>query len=263
MLLRALALLAFSAPLPTGGPGVPAPVTTRYKVEIKGETTIDLSVMGAPVQVQTANLAAWLLIRLTDSAGGKSLYVKVDSLAFDGTAPVTTESLDSARGGEVRGFVNASNRVSDLSANPSGSVLLGQVQGMVHSFFPRVKAGAKPGDTWMDTTTVRDESGGNNLTTVVVTNYTAAGAETQAGVATVKLDAKASSTVTGTMQSPQTGPLEVEGTTTTTGTLFVGPDGRFWGASYTSNHDQRVKLAMSPTPIPVKTVQTIVVTVLP
>ena len=263
MLLSALALLSVAGPPPSGGPGVPAPVTTRYKVEIKGETTIDLSVMGAPVQVQTANLSAWMLVRLSDSAGGKSLYLKVDSLTFDGTAPVSRESLDSARGGEVRGFVNASNRVSNLSANPSGSTLLGQVQGMVHSFFPRVKAGVKPGDTWMDTTTVRDESGGNNLTNVVVTTYTAAGPATQGGVATVKLDARSSSTVSGTMQSPQTGTMEVEGTTTTTGTLFVGPDGRFWGANYNSNHDQRVKLAMAPTLIPVKTVQTIVVTVLP
>ena len=262
MLLSALVLLSVAGPLPSAGPGVPAPVTTRYKVEIKGETTIDLSVMGAPVQVQTANLSAWLLIRLNDSAGGKSLYVKVDSLAFDGTAAVTSESMDSARGGEVRGFVNAANRVSDLSANNS-STLLGQIKAMMHSFFPRVKAGAKPGETWMDTTTVRDESGGNDLTTVIVTSYTAAGAETQAGVAAVKLGANASSTVTGTMQSPQTGLLEVEGTTTTTGTGFVGPDGRLRGASYNSNHDQKVKLAMSPTPIPVKTIQTIVVTVLP
>ena len=166
MLLSALVLLSAAGPLPSGGPAVPAPVTTRYKVEIKGETTIDLSVMGAPVQVQTANLSAWLLIRLNDSAGGKSLYVKVDSLAFDGTAPVTRESMDSARGGEVRGFVNAANRVSDLSANNS-STLLGQIKAMMHSFFPRVKAGARPGETWMDTTTVRrSETCASWLTTV-------------------------------------------------------------------------------------------------
>lgn len=256
MLLSALAVLSLA------GPGLLAPVTTRYKVDIKGETTIDLSVMGAPVQVQTANLSAWMLIRLNDSAGGKTIYLKVDSLTFDGTAAVSRESLDSARGGEIRGFVNAANRVSDLSAN-NPSTLLGQIKVMVHSFFPRVKAGAKPGETWTDTTTVQDESGGNSLTNVVVTTYTAAGTETRAGVATGKVDTKSSSTVTGTMQSPQTGTMEVEGTTTTTGTVFVGPDGRFWGASYNSNHDQRVKLAMAPTLIPVKTVQSIMVTVLP
>jgi hypothetical protein len=262
MLFSALALLSVAGPLPSGGPAVPAPVSTRYKVEIKGETTIDLSVLGAPVQVQTANLSAWMLIRLNDSAGGKAIYLKVDSLTFDGSAAVSRESLDSAQGGEIRGFVNAANRVSDLSANNS-STLLGQIKVMVHSFFPRVKAGAKPGETWTDTTTVLDESGGNSLTNVVVTTYTAAGTETRAGVATGKLDTRSSSTVTGTMQSPMTGPMEVEGTSTTTGTLFVGPDGRFWGASYNSNHDQRVKLAMAPTLIPVKTVQTVMVTVLP
>ena len=262
MLLSAITMLSLAGPSPSGGPGLPAPVATRYKVEIKGETTIDLSVLGAPVQAQTANLSAWMLVRLSDSAGGKAIYLKVDSLTFDGTAAVTRESLDSARGGEIRGFVNAANRVSDLSANNS-STLLGQIQVMVHTLFPRVKAGAKPGDTWTDTTTVHDESGGNNLTNVVVTTYTAAGTETRAGVAAGKLDTKSSSTVTGTMQSPQTGTMEVEGTSTMSGTLFVGPDGRFWGASYSSNHDQRIKLAMAPTLIPVKTVQTIVVSVLP
>ena len=263
MLLRTLALLSLAGSPPSGEPGAPAPFTTRYKLEIRAETTVDLSAMGAPVQVQTANLSAWMLLRLNDSAGGRSLYVKVDSLNFEGNAPVTKESLDSVRGAEVRGFVNASNKLTNLSATPSNSVLLGQIQGMVNSFFHKVKAGAGAGDSWVDTTTVRDETGGNNTTVVLVTNYTSAGVQTQAGVAAVKLTTKTSSTVTGTMQSAATGTMEVHGGGTGTGTLLVTPDGRILGGSSTSNIDQKVTLSMAPAPIPVKTVQTVTVTLLP
>ena len=259
MWLGTIALLA----LGTGTPAVPAePTTTRYKVEVKSETTIDLSVLGAPVQVQTVNLSAWMMIRLADSAGGRSLFVKVDSMLFDGTAPLSRESVDSVKGAEVRGFVTASNRLSNLTATPSTSVLLGQIQGMMHNFFPRVRAGAKVGDSWIDTTTVRDETGGNNTTTVVVTNYTAGGVEAHAGVTAVKLGTKGTSTVTGTLESPTTGTMEVEGTGSSTGTVFVGPDGRLMGITSSINHDQRVKLAMAPALIPVKTVQTVIVTVI-
>lgn len=260
MLLGMIALLS----LGTGTPGVSAePTTTRYKVELKSETTIDLSVLGAPVQVQTVNISAWMMVRLADSAGGKSLFVKVDSMLFDGTAPVSRESVDSVKGAEVRGFVNAANKLSGLTSNPSNSTLVGQIQGLMHNFFPRVKAGARVGETWLDTTTVRDETGGNNTTTIVVTNYTAGGVETQAGVAAVKLGTKGTVTVTGTLESPATGSMELEGNGTSTGTVFVGPDGRLLGITSSANHDQRVKLAMAPALIPVKTVQTMIVTRLP
>ena len=259
MLLGTIALLA----LGSGTPGAPAePTTTRYKLEIKSETTIDLSVLGAPVQVQTVNLSAWMMVRLADSAGGRSLFAKVDSMLFDGTAPVTRESLDSVKGAEVRGFVNGANKLSNLTVTPSTSMLAGQVQGLMHNFFPRMKAGAKVGETWLDTTTVRDETGGNNTTTVVVTNYTAGGVESQAGVAAVKLATTGTSTVTGTLESPATGTMELEGNGTSTGTVLVGPDGRLLGITSSANHDQRIKLSMAPALIPVKTVQTVIVTVI-
>jgi hypothetical protein len=202
------------------------------------------------------------MIRLADSAGGRSLFVKVDSMLFDGTAPVTRESLDSVKGAEVRGFVNAANRLSNLTVTPSTSMLAGQVHGLMHNFFPRMKAGAKVGDTWLDTTTVRDETGGNNTTTVVVTNYTAGGVETQAGVAAVKLATRSTSSVTGTLESAATGTMELEGNGTSTGMVFVGPDGRLLGISSSASHDQRIKLSMAPALIPAKTVQTVIVTVI-
>lgn len=249
---------------PSTTPGIPAAtVTTKYKLEIKAETSVDLSGMGGPVQVQTANMSAWLVLTLNDSAGGRSVFVRIDSLLYSGTAPVSKESVDSVTGAVVRGFVDAAGRVKNLSSTPPNSLLVGQIQGMVNSFFPKFKANAKAGDNWVDTATVKNDAGGNNTTVVLVTTYTADGAETVTGLSAVKLSTKTTSTVTGTIENPMAGTMEVEGTGAATGTLFVGAGGRLLGGSSTSNIDQKLKIAMSPTPIPVKTVQTVVVTVIP
>jgi hypothetical protein len=238
-----------------------AAVTTKYKLEIKAETTIDLAAFGQGVQTQTANLTAWLVVTLRDSAGGKGVHVLVDSVTYLGTAPVAPESLDSAKRAVVRGFVDASGRVKNLNATPDNSLIVGQVQGMVNSFFPRVKAAAKAGDRWTDTTEIKNAAGGNNTSVTLVTDYTAGAGETVAGVPALKVNASTRSTITGTLENPMTGTMEVEGTGSGTGILFVGSNGLFLGGSSTSNIDQQLKVSMAPTPIPVKTAQTVVVTV--
>lgn len=256
----AVAALAFGSSLAPSAPA--AVVTTKYKLEIKAETTIDLSAFAQGVQTQTANLTAWLNVTLSDSAGGKGVHVLVDSVTFDGTAPLAPESLDSARRAIVRGFVDASGRVKNLSATPGNSLIVGQVQGMINSFFPKIKSAAKAGESWTDTTEITNAAGGNNTNVTLVTSYTAGAGETVAGLPALKVNATTKSTISGTLENPMTGTMEVDGTGTGTGTLFIGTDGRFLGGSSTSNIDQKLKVSMAPTPIPVKTVQTVVVTVI-
>ena len=254
----AIAALALGSSVTVGSP--PATVTTKYKLDIQAETTIDLSAFGQGTQNQTANLSAWLVVTLSDSAGGKSVRVLVDSVTFSGTAPVTPASLDSAKGAIVRGFVDASGKVKNVTAAPESSLIV-QVQGMINSFFPKIKAAAKPGERWTDTSEIKNSAGGNNTTVVLVTDYTAGAGETVAGVPALKVNTATKSTVSGTVENPMAGTMEVEGTGSATGTLFIGADGRFLGGSSTSNIDQRLKVSMAPTPIPVKTVQTVAVIV--
>jgi len=240
-----------------------ASVTTKYRLEIKAETTIDLAAFGQGMQTQTANLTAWLIVTLSDSAGGKGVFVLVDSVTYAGTALVAPESVDSAKRAIVRGFVDPSGRVRNLSAVPDNSLIVGQVQGMINSFFPRIKAAAKAGERWTDTTEIKNAAGGNNTNVTLVTDYTAGARETVAGVSALKVSSATKSTIIGTLENPMAGTMDVEGTGSGTGTLFIGSDGRFLGGSSSSNIDQRLKVSMAPTPIPVKTAQTVVVTVVP
>ncbi|HEX7024984.1 MAG TPA: hypothetical protein VF187_09220 [Gemmatimonadales bacterium] len=239
-----------------------APETTRYRVDIKAESTIDVSAAGGGVIVQNANLSAWVAVTLTDTTGGRVIHTILDSVVYSGTAPVPQTSLDSARGGMVHGYLDADGKVRNLSATPSSNLMLGQVQGLINGFFPRIKGGAKAGDRWTDTTEVSNNTGGNNTLAKVFTSYTAGGQETIAGMPAMKVEATTRSTTTGTLDSPMTGTMEVEGTGAGTSTLFIGANGRLLGVNSSSTIDQTLKMSMVPTPVPVKTTQTVIITLL-
>jgi hypothetical protein len=240
-----------------------AAVTTRYRIETKNETTVDLSGFGAPSQQQNFTLVSWIAVTVSDTTAGRTVHVKVDSMTFGGNiAQLSQATADSAKGGTVHGFVDTSGRVKNLTANPQ-NILLADVQGAIYAFFPRVKAGAKPGEAWSDTVEVTNTANGANVKSTFWINYTSAGQESVAGIAALKLSAASSANVTGTLDNPQMGTMEVEGKIKGNSTSLVAADGRYLGGSSNSTSDQLLKTAMAPGPIPVKTVRTSTITLLP
>ncbi len=241
----------------------PATSTVKYRFDLKSETTVDLSVVGAPTQVTNLSLSAWVAMTLSDSAGGKVIHVIVDSLMSETTIPqITPATLDSAKGGMIHGFLDPTGHVKNLTATPRGNPLLASVQGVVNALFPRVKAGTKPGDRWIDTTEVNNSGDGNNTKVKLILNYSADGNETVAGSPAIKVTASSASTITGTMENPMAGTMEVEGNGTGSGTFYVGSDAQFLGGVLSSTIDQKLKVSMAPAPIPVKTVQSLTVTLI-
>ncbi|HEU5219096.1 MAG TPA: hypothetical protein VFU23_10580 [Gemmatimonadales bacterium] len=244
-------------------PSSPAPTTTRYRFELKTENTVDLSVVGQPAQITNLGLNAWVTMTLTDSASGKVVHVIVDSLKAETTIPQITPSMaDSAKGGMVHGWVDPTGHIKNVTTKPSGNLLLTSVQGVVNALFPRVKPGTKSGDHWVDTTEVSNTGEGNNTKVKLILNYTADGTETVGGLPAVKVSASSTSTITGTMDNPMAGTMEVEGNGTGSGTFYIGADMRFLGGMLSSTIDQRLKVTMAPAPIPVKTVQSLTVTLI-
>ncbi len=241
----------------------PAPSTTRYRFDLKTETTVDLSVVGAPNQISNLDLNAWVVMTLTDSAGGKVVHVIVDSLKMETTIPqLSAATADSAKGGMIHGFVDPTGHIKNVTSTPGGNPLLAAVQGVVNALFPRIKPGTKAGDHWVDTTEVSNAGEGNNTKVKLVLNYVAEGNETVGGLPGVKVSVASTSAVSGTMENAMAGTMEVEGNGTGTGTFAIGSDGRFLGGSLSSTIDQRLKMAMAPAPIPVKVVQSLAVTLL-
>jgi hypothetical protein len=162
----------------------------------------------------------------------------------------------------IHGYLDGEGKVKQLTASPANSLFVGQVQGMVQGLFPKLKRGARPGDTWADTIEVVNNAGGNNTVIKSYIRYTAGGPDPVAGVPAMKLNSTTQSTVVGTIDNPMTGTMEVEGTGTGTSILHVGLDGRLLGLNASNTVDQKLKVSVAPTPIPVKTVQTLVITLL-
>lgn len=234
----------------------------KYRVETKNETTVDLSGFGVPSQQQNFSLVSWIAVSLNDSAGGRSLHVVVDSMRYEGSiAGIGQATADSAKGATVHGFVDPNGRVKNLVSRPE-SAFLAEIQGVTHSFFPRVKAGAKSGEAWSDTLEVLSTANAANIKSTYWIDYTAAGQENVAGITALKLSSVSSATLGGTIQNPAMGTMEVDGKLKANGTSLIGPDGRFLGGTTTLTSDQLLKSAMAPAPIPVKTVRTTTITLL-
>lgn len=247
---------------------LPAPrnaaVTTRYRIETKNETTVDLSAFGQPPQHIVIGLVSWVAVTLSDTSGGRILHVVVDSMKYDGGAPMLSQSTaDSAKGGELHGFVDPNGRVKNLTQQPTANVFLADVEGVLHSFFPKVKVGAKAGEGWSDTVEVTNTTNGANLKSVFLINYTAGAQEQVAGMAALKLSAASTASVTGTLENPQAGTMDVAGKITGSSTSLVASNGRFLGGSSNSTSDQTLKSAMIPAPLPVKVIRSVTVTLLP
>jgi hypothetical protein len=252
--------------LAKAGPPKPAaaPITTHYRIETKTETTVDLSGVGQPNQQVNLGVVSWIAVTLSDTTGGKVVHVEVDSLKYDGGAPQLTQaSVDSARGGTLHAFINGKGHLENIVAHPGENAFLADVQGVIHSFFPKVRVGAKAGDTWVDTVEVNNNQNGSNITSKFTINYTAGEHSTISGVQAIKLSAKSSATMSGTAQNPMGGPMEIEGTVNGSSESYIGADGRYLGGNSSATSNQLLKVAMAPAPIPVKTLRTVTVSLIP
>jgi len=260
MTIRFAAAASFAAALLPAGLLRTGSVTTRYRVETKNETTVDLSGFGAPSQQQNFNLVSWIAVTVSDTAGGRSVHVVVDSMSYSGNiAQLSQATADSAKGATVHGLIDTSGRLKNLIAKPE-NLLLADVQGALYSFFPRVKTSAKEGEAWSDTVEVTNTANGANVKSTFRINYTATGQEKVAGTDALKLAAVSSADVSGTLDNPQMGTMELVGKIQGNSTTLIGGDGRYLGGTSSSTSDQTLKTAMAPGPIPVKTVRTTTVT---
>lgn len=247
-LIGPLAVLALPAE-----PPLPAPLTTKYRIETRVEQVQDLSAFGQGEQSIVQDQAALITISLTDSAGGRAMHVVVDSVASSGPMAPPAAALEGLKGAWLHGFLDGQGRARILATSNDTSDVLAQLRATLHSFHPRVKPGFSKGDSWTDTTVVESKSSSQATTTTMVTSYTAAGEESVSGATARRLETRFTGLVKGKIQNPMAGELDLEARETGTGVYYLGPDGRFLGGSATGSGNATVTSPMLPGPIPIKT----------
>ncbi len=241
---------------PTGG----APVTLRYRIDQTLTQEIDATAAGKGKQSISFSTSGFLTLTLTDSTGGRTVKVVVDSMHGDSTSPVPASVFDSARGAEYRAFLNSSGKLSELE--PVGpSTAAQQVQGFLTDFFPWVKAGAKVGEIWADTTSRTTVAGKDTVLVRRIVTYQVAAKDKRDNQKAVRITTGYASTVAGSQPTPN-GPAKVEGTGKGTGTYFVTPDGRYLGGDWELHSALSISGAFTEQPLPITITQTTKVTAL-
>ncbi|HKU61511.1 MAG TPA: hypothetical protein VJQ44_09870 [Gemmatimonadales bacterium] len=256
-------LLALAAAPLIGGPGKAGhlpPLTARYRIDQTLNQEIDASGAGAGRQVIHFTTTSFITVRLTDSAGGKSVRVVLDSMRGDSAAPIPTSVMDSARGGEFRSYLDRSGRPAKLVA--AGNPAAAQVQGLLSDFLPWIRAGFKVGESWADTAVASTGEGADTVTIRRIVTYRATGNETQGARKAVRIATTHASEVSGSQPTPQ-GPAKISGTGKGSGSYLVSSDGRYLGGEWEITSALQLSGQFSPQPVPITITQSTKVAILP
>jgi hypothetical protein len=238
-----------------------APITTRYRIDQSLTQEVDATAAGQGKQSLTFSTSSFVTVTLTDSAGGKTLRVVVDSMRGDSAAPIPPEVLDSARGAVFQGFVTREGRPTRLESAGSNANAA-QIQGLVSDFYPWARAGIKVGDAWADTSTVTTGDAPDTVTVRRVTRYRATANEPGGGRPAVRIATEYTSEVAGSQPTPS-GSATIQGTGGGKGSYLVSADGRYLGGEWELNSDLSLSGAFAPQPVPIHLRQTTRVATLP
>jgi len=239
-----------------------APVTARFRVDQALTQDIDATAAGKGKQSMSFSTSSYLSITFTDTTGGKSLRIVVDSMRGDSATPIPAAVFDSARGAEFHAFLSTAGKLSDIE-EVSISAAAARVQGFLADFFPWVKAGARPGEQWADTNSRTTTDGTDSVVVRRVTSYRVVGKEKLGGRTALRVASQLSSAVHG-MQPTETGQrARIDGTSTGSGSYLVSSDGTYLGGDWHLRSTLTITGSFSSDPLPITITQSTKVTPLP
>lgn len=233
-----------------------APVTLKYKVSQHFSQTIDLTMMGQEAQTNTADYDSYVTVVSSDSAGGHAVTVTVDSIiSAPGSNPQIVEALTSQlKGATGSGYVNGSGDASGFATSVQG----GALKVLAQAVYPKVKQGAKPGDTWADTASTVDSAMGGSVTRHVITNYSSAAGDSWKGQPTMKLQAASSFTLSGSQ-----GGASLEGNGSNKASFMVARAGHTVSGQNSGKVNLNATTPQAPMPIPLVNETSTTITLLP
>ncbi|HJS47633.1 MAG TPA: hypothetical protein VJ773_06585 [Gemmatimonadales bacterium] len=250
---RAAALLLLPLALATAASVQPPAATTgRYKVETIATSVVDLSAVGQGEQRNEFTITGFVTITLTDSADGRVMHAVLDSSSVAPPAPGTPPgALEGQKGAMYHAFINRSGKTENFavmgdSAAPQGGAVMVQ---LLRDFFPNVKPGFKPGDSWTDSTETRDAPDTGTITTISrVTSYSVGAEAPWAGSRGHQVATTSSFTMSAQSDTPG-GPTSVEGSGTGQATWYVTVAGAFLGGTSATSADLTAMTAFGDFPV--------------
>lgn len=251
MLPRSLTLAAFAGAMILPVPGIAKPVTLKYRIAQTTEQTVDATAAGQGEQKVRIGYIAFLTVVADDSAGGKSVRATLDSISADSTAdPNFTGPILAAKGATGAGFVDANGKLDGFeSADTAKAIQMGTLRGLVGSLFPKVKATAKAGDSWTDTTETTDSVGPGPSTRRAVTSYKASAGAAKA----LKYDLTSSYSIAGSAPNG----VVYEGSGRNVATFQRSEDGYMVDGTFNDNSDLSLTHPSLSEPMPVANVSTV------
>jgi hypothetical protein len=239
------------------------PSAVRYVVHRRFH--IEQSFGGAP-QVQDLGASFFISSTITgpaDSSGYPATFA-VDSVHADsGMPPPLVDNLSKVRALVFSGRLASQGEFHGSAASDSAVARnLTQLLGSFHDFLPRIpREGAKVGGAWSDTLSWTQRGGGAEVTRQTIQQSSAPAWETRNGTRSLRLEASATYTVTGSGQNGGQF-FQIGGTGTTSGRSYLAEDGRFVGGEAQDSASLTLTLPAQGLTIPVTQVLRSTVTVL-
>ncbi len=249
----------------SGAMMVPAPhmasVTTRYKVAQRIFQEVDATALGGGKQGFVVKTTSFVQLTLTDTTGGRSLKVTVDSIRGDSLPPgAPADMLTKAAGVVVTGLVDANGKLSNVKASSDAGGL--QLTSLAQQLLPPFRGRLKMGDAWTDTTETSNGVSSGSMTTRTVTNFKVTGAEARGSVKASRVEGAFSSSIAGTQETPG-GAADIDGTGAGTSSYLVSPDGALLSGKSASKSNLNVTLAAQGAILPLVLSQDVEITPLP
>ncbi len=239
----------------------PDSTTDRYHFEVETASVTDLSELGQGEMEATVHLAGELSLAFAED-GRITIVLDTTTGSSEGQGQqVTEEILATMIGTTWTAVLDDKGRLSDLRADSASSQAATQLEGnLLRGMFPYIPPGASAGDTWADTVSYSSSTVSGSQETTIYIEYTALGDTTYHGIEAMAVEA--ASTATSTIYQAQGG-LDMDDTSTGTGLLYIGSDGKYLGGVRQVESELEVSGPQLPAVIPVTANTTITLELLP
>jgi hypothetical protein len=261
----------------------PDSIIDRYRFEIETASVTDLSEMGRGKLENAVYLAGELSVTFAEDGG---INIVLDTVTGRSEGPGQPLMLAGLIGTTWTAVLDDKGRLSELQTVTASSTVASTLEGnILRMLFPYVTSGASVGDTWSDTlefarsnyrmnydtetdsvTGVVDSALVDSLLTesqetTTHIEYTAAADTIYNGVdaLAVKTEYTSASTI---YREPQGG-IDIKGTSTGVGLLYIGSDGKYLGEVRQVESKLNVSGPQIPTIIPMTASSTITIELLP